>query len=137
MTLVKWTPFNPFDEMEKWLDSQNQIQTAFIPSLDIYQDNDNIIVETPLPAIKIEDINISIVDNVLTIEGSQEKKTEVDERSYYRKEVRQGSFHRSVALPTAVLGDQAKAVYENGLLKIIIPKEEKIKPKVIKIEIKR
>ena len=76
-------------------------------------------------------------NNVLTIEGKSEQKTEVDEKNYYRKEVRCGSFHRSVALPTAVDASKAKAEYEEGMLKIRIPKDEKELPKSIKVDIKK
>ena len=139
MNLIKWSPFfEPFDEMDKFLSSVPSGQSpSFIPSLDIYQDKDNLMVETPLVGVKPEDVNVSIENNVLTIEGKTEKKSEVDEKSYYRKEIRSGSFHRSVALPLPVSGDKARAEYAEGVLKITIPKEEKAKPKSVKIEIKK
>jgi len=110
--------------------------SGFVPALDVYQTKDNVVVETQLPGLDPKDVNIAIENDVLTIEGKFEKKTEVDERDYYRKEIRSGGFHRSVALPTAVNGDKAKAVYEKGMLKIEIPKEERAKPKTVKVEIK-
>ena len=140
MSLIRWTPtgFDPFNEMDKFFGlvpvGQNN---AFVPSLDIYQDKDNVIVETPLAGIKPENVSIKIENDVLTIEGQMEKKSEVDEKNYYRKEVRHGSFHRSVALPVGVNGHEAKAEYEDGLLKITMPKMAEVKPKNVKIEIKK
>ena len=130
--------WDPFEDMDKvWgLPALKQV-SGFVPSLDIYQDKDSVIVETPLAGIKPEEVQISIENDVLTLEGKTEKQSEVDDQNYYRKEVRYGSFHRSVALPTAVCGDKAKAVYEDGVLKIIIPKEERVKPKTVKVEIRK
>jgi len=61
----------------------------------------------------------------------------VEEKNYYRKEVRSGSFHRVIALPISVQANKAKADFQNGLLKIILPKETKTKSKNIKIDIKK
>lgn len=140
MALIRWTPmWEPFEDLERvWEGLPTLRQVAgFVPSLDIYQDKDNVVVETPLAGVKPEEVKISIANDVLTIEGKTEKKSEVEEKNYYRKEVRYGSFHRSVALPTAVNGEKAKAVYEDGVLKITVPKEERVKAKSVKVEVKK
>ena len=80
------------------------------------------IVETGLVGIDPDKVNISIEHDVLTIKGESEKKSEVDDKNYYRKEIRRGSFYRSVPLPAHVIGDKASAVAEDGVLKISIPK---------------
>ena len=80
---------------------------------------------------------MAVDNNVLTIDGKSEQQSEIDEKNYYRKEVRCGSFHRSVALPSNVDAKKAKAEYKEGILKINIPKEKKSSPKSIKVEIKR
>jgi len=108
----------------------------FVPAMDVYQTKDEVVVETALAGIDPDKVNISIANDVLTIEGTAEHKSEVDEKNYYRKEIRSGSFHRSVALPAAVDGDRAKATYEKGVLKITIPKAERAKPKTVKVEVK-
>ena len=126
-----------FDDMDQAFDSMVvPAQRGFVPALDVYQTADDVVVETTLPGMNPNDVRVSIENDVLTIEGSSEKKTEVDEKDYYRKEIRSGSFHRAVALPSSVKGDDAKASYENGVLKIIIPKREEVKPKKVSIEIK-
>jgi len=140
MALIKWTPMlDSFDEMDNFFRGFPMFKQAtnFVPSLDIYQDKDNVIVEAPLAGVKPENVKISIENDVLTLEGKTEKQSEVDEKNYYRKEVSHGSFHRSVALPTAVNGDKARAEYEDGILKITIPKEEKTKAKIVNVEIKK
>ena len=83
------------------------------------------------------ELDISIENNILYIKGESEKKSEVEDKNYYRKEIRQGSFFRSVPLPTRVVGDKASASVEDGVLKIVIPKAPKAKPKSIKIKTKK
>ncbi len=139
MAIVRWSPLLPnTDEFDKWFEDWPNLShlSNFVPALDVYQTKDNVVVETPLTGIDPDNVNISIANDVLTLEGKSEKKSEVDEKNYYRKEVRYGSFHRSVALPVSVDGDKAKATYEKGVLKITIPKEERVKPKTVKVEVK-
>lgn len=142
MSLIKWTPFFDgnfgFDEMDKnladMLPAVSGHKFGFTPAIDIYEDKDNIIVETQLAGINPDDVSISIENDILSIKGESEKKSEVDEKNYYRKEIRRGSFFRSISLPTKVDGDKAKAVTEGGVLKISIPKAPGAKIKKIKIE---
>ena len=139
MSIIKWTPFFPeFDDMEEAMKSMLPAvrgnQFGFTPAIDMYEDKDNIIVETQLGGIDPENVDVSIENNVLSIKGESEKKSEIDEKNYYRKEIKRGSFYRSIALPTKVDGDRAKAINEGGLLKITIPKAAEVKPKSIKIE---
>lgn len=140
MSLIRWSPLlgnSVFDDMDRAFDSMMvPAQRGFVPALDVYQTADDVVVETTLPGINPKDVSVSIENDVLTIEGSSEKKTEVDEKDYYRKEIRSGLFHRAVALPSSVKGDDAQATYENGVLKIVIPKREEVKPKKVSIDIK-
>lgn len=131
MSLIPWTPFiDTFDNIEKSLSN-------FIPAIDVYEDKESVVVEATLAGIKPEDVSIGVNDDVLTIEGRRQSTSEIDEKNYYRKEVRTGSFHRSVLLPVSVQSDRAEANFENGLLRIVLPKEEKAKSKNIKINIKK
>ena len=135
MSIIKWRPImNPwFADFDKMFEDFGSQAEGFVPAIDVYEDKDNVLVETPLPGIDPDKVNISVENDVLTIEGSSEKKSELDEKNYYRREVRSGSFHRSVALPASVKGEGASAEYKNGVLKITIPKEERAKPKQIRI----
>ncbi|MEA2088815.1 MAG: Hsp20/alpha crystallin family protein [Patescibacteria group bacterium] len=141
MRLIKWDPSmaDEWGDLERVFSNfpSSFAQTkGFTPAIDVYQDKDNVIVETPLPGIDPEKVDVSIENDVLTIKGESEYKKEIDEKDYYRKEVRCGSFYRSVALPAHVLGDKADADYENGILKIKIPKAPESKPKTIKVKAK-
>ena len=139
MSLIKWTPFlSEFDDMDKMMESMLPAvrgnQFGYTPAVDMYEDKDNIIVETQLGGIDPEKVDISIENNVLTIKGESEKKSEVEDKNYYRKEIRRGSFYRSIPLPTKVDGEKAQAVNEDGMLKITVPKAAEVKPKTIKIQ---
>lgn len=104
-----------------------RMSSAIIPPVDMYETDTGVVVETPLAGVDPNKIEIAIENNILSIKGSSERKTEVDEKNFYRKEVRHGSIFRQVTLPTAVEGDKAKASFENGVLKIEIPKSGKSK----------
>ncbi|MBU4332405.1 Hsp20/alpha crystallin family protein [Patescibacteria group bacterium] len=132
MHLTHWSPF-----LEPFMDDFDLAPRSFVPAMDVYQDKDNVVVETPITGVDPEKLDISVENDVLSVTGESEHKSEVDEKNYYRKEVRYGSFHRSVALPASVDGLKAKAEYENGVLKVIIPKAERAKPKKIQVEIKK
>jgi HSP20 family protein len=142
MSLIKWTPFladNPFEEMDKMFGDVVPFkgsQSGFTPAVDLYEKDNEVIVETQLAGIDPEAVSVSIDNDVLTIRGESEKKSEVEDKNYYRQEIRRGSFFRSIPLPDHVLGDKAVAVNENGVLKISIPKAQIEKPKSIKIQIK-
>jgi len=124
----------PFDEFDQFLDWPTK--SSFVPAVDIYQDETNIYVESPLAGIDPENIKITIENEILTIEGDVQKTSEVDEKNYYRKEVRSGSFHRSVVLPTQVDKEKIEAEFEKGILKIVLPKEEELKSNLIEIKVK-
>ena len=110
------------------------VQMGFTPALDIYEDKDSVIVETQLAGVDPDKVEIAIENDVLSIKGESEKKSEIEEKNYYRQEIRRGSFYRSVQLPAHVVGDKANAEARDGVLKISIPKAPEAKPKTIKIK---
>lgn len=139
MPLIPWRPWlwRPWEELEKWFEEEwPEIKSAeFIPPVDIYEKGNNLIVETPITGIEPEKVDISVEDNTLILKGKSEKKSEVEDKNYYRKEVRYGSFYRAVTLPTKVVGEKATATYEDGLLRITIPKAVPTKAKKLKVKV--
>jgi HSP20 family protein len=131
--LMRWSPFL---DLERFFDEGFSADVNFLPALDVRQDKDNVIVEASLPGIDPEKVDISVENDVLTISGHTEEKKEVKREDYYRKEIREGRFSRSVILPMGVKADQAEASYEKGILKIVLPKAEEAKPKKIAIKAK-
>lgn len=128
--------FQDFNDMFEDFAGNSLVPNNFSPAVDVYEKDNQVIVETPLPGIDADNLKITIENDVLSIAGSSEKTSEVDEKNYYRKEVRYGSFHRAVALPCAVDGDQADAQYKNGLLTVSIPKAAAATKKTIKVSTK-
>jgi len=140
--LIKWTPFlEPFEDMDKmfsdFMPTLRGGQSGFVPAVDMYEDKDNVVVEAQLAGIDPEKVDISIENDVLCLKGESEKKSEVEEKNYYRKEISCGSFYRSVPLPTHVIGEKASAEAIDGVLKISIPKAPETKSKTIKIKTKK
>lgn len=141
MPIVRWRPFGDwpedFDRLfeEVPMPMVPEKVKGFVPAIDVYKDKNNIVAETPLAGVDPKDVKISIENDILTIEGKTEKKSEVEEKNYFRKEVRSGSFFRRVALPTHVFGDKATATFEDGVLKVVVPTAGEVEPKKIAIKV--
>jgi len=136
MAIIKFEPF--FRELSRFLDEEfiPMIPSIRIsePAVDMYEKDNKIIVEVEVPGVDPKDINVEIEDKTLRISGKTEKKEEVKEKDYYRKEIRKGSFERVISLPAEVKEDEVEATMEDGILKIVLPKEKVSAPKKIKIK---
>lgn len=145
MNLVAYDPFRELrslqDEVNRVFSSSfnrggdNELMRgAWSPSVDIYENKDQIVLEAELPGMRPEDVNISVENNVLTIHGERkfEKKDEQD--NFHRVERSYGSFTRSFTLPPTVAADSADALFENGVLKLTLAKREEAKPRRIEIK---
>ncbi len=107
---------------------------ALRPAMDVEEDENHITVKTELAGVPKDDVNITIEDGVLTITGEKRSDRETKDKNYHLVERSFGAFHRSLTLPSGVDADKAAATFEDGVLKIEIPKSEAAKPK--KLEIK-
>lgn len=106
------------------------------PKVDIIDHDKEIEVQAALPGVKKEDLDISIHNQLLTIKASQksEKEEKKDEGRYFRREIMRGAFQRTVSLPDSVDSDNVSANFNDGILKVTIPKSEKSKCKNIEIK---
>ena len=128
----------PFGDMDKFLeDFRKGTMASFAPAMDIYEKDGNLIVKTQLAGIDPKNVDVSVENDVLTIQGKAEKKSEVDEKNYYRKEIHSGSFYRTVALPAHVDGDKAKAEFEDGVLMVTVPKMKIEVAKKLEVKVKK
>ncbi len=107
---------------------------GWTPALDVEEGENEFIVSCELPGINKDDVNISVVDNTLTISGEVGEEQDVQEKNYHLKERIRGKFSRQVALPSAVDHQNADASYKDGILTIKLPKAEEAKPKQIEIK---
>lgn len=106
-------------------------------AVDVFEEKDQVTVKMSLPAIKPNELNISVDGDLLSISGERQEEHEVDDKEYYSKEIRRGSFSRVVELPTAVDAANAEASYLDGLLYIALPKLPIQERKGVKISVKR
>jgi len=105
------------------------------PSVDIFEEGDDIVVKTELPGMTKDDIEVNLTENTITISGEKKREEKVERDNYYHLERSYGSFRRSFDLPAEVQTDKAKASFKNGVLEVRIPKTEEAKKKVQKIKI--
>ncbi len=102
-------------------------------ALDVYETPEKYIVKAALPGIKPDDVDITITGELLTIRGEFKLDEEATEKGYHRRELRYGKFERSLALPSSLETDKAKAVFEHGMLIVTVPKTAPVLPHHIKI----
>ncbi|MFA7244658.1 MAG: Hsp20/alpha crystallin family protein [Candidatus Magasanikbacteria bacterium] len=133
-----WDPFDDMDNMVRnfpALTNNNDFnRKGFVPAVDVYETKDAVVVETLLPGVNPEQVEVSVEKGVLTIQGESQREHEIDEKNYYRKEVRGGSFFRQVSLPVSVKENEVSAEFEDGILKITCPKAEE--KKMNKVDVK-
>jgi HSP20 family protein len=148
--VTRWSPFN---EALSLRDAMNQLfETSFVrPSyfaagtsgwqgfpMNIYEREDNLIVEALLPGISPEDVQVSVDQGMLTIGATrhswQPEEGKEQKQSWYLHEIVPGQFKRSLSLPFPVDADQAQATYVNGVLTLTLPKSEAARPKRIQVQ---
>src|SRR5437868_5423935 len=111
---------------------QAQLFSGWAPALDLYQNDDNVVVVVELPGMRKEDIEISLHDGMLTIAGERKEQTTEGDKAE-RSERYVGRFRRSITLPTRVDASKVNATYKDGILTVILPKAEEAKPKHIQV----
>lgn len=147
MAIDKWDPFDTFlglqEDLNKMFrrnwpapgegDSMEKVYN-WAPAVDIYESDNSLVVEAELSGLDPDDIDVSIDNNILTVKGERKKISEVKEENYYRIERAYGTFQRSIRLPSEVDAEKIEANYENGVLKVSVPKIEPKKAKKIPIQ---
>lgn len=113
----------------------SQILCGWTPSLDVYEDKDNLYVRAELPGMKREDINLTLHDGSLSISGERKSEAKLKDAEVYRSERFFGRFQRTVTLTTPVEAEKVKAQYKDGILTVTLPKAEEAKPKQIDVNI--
>ena len=145
MSITRWEPLSELMSLRDAMD--RLFEESFVrpgrllgwPSagmvpVDMYQEDNNVVVKAPLPGVKPEDIDISVVGETLTIKGETRQEKEVKAENMIRQERRFGAFSRTVSLPSPVDTSKANATFENGVLTLTLPIAEEAKPKAIKVK---
>ena len=107
------------------------------PMVNVHETNDALVVEAAMPGIKPEEIDITVLGDVLTIKAETKRERETKNGNTHRQEWSVSSFQRSIALPVQVNADAAKSEFENGVLTLTLPKAESAKPRRLEIKAKK
>ncbi len=103
-------------------------------AMDIRETDEAYIVEADVPGIKKEDVKIEVNEDVLTIRGERKVEQEEKKKDYHRMERQYGSFRRSVSIPSGIQHDAVKAKFDDGVLRVTLPKREDTKPRRIEVK---
>ncbi len=154
MAIVKWRPrreWDPFAELAELRDEMNRLFSTSLahwspwkggwfgeswPVIDLYHDENNVVVTAEVPGLKQDEVDVSISGNTVTLKGEKKQEAETKEKNYHKVERAYGSFHRSFELPCEIDASKTKAELKNGVLTVTLPKCEAEKPKQIKVDVK-
>lgn len=145
MAITRWDPFREVATLQNRLNSlfqeynraegESVSTAAFIPPVDIYEDEHKIVLKLEVPGMKQEDLDIQLENNTLTVRGERKFEQEEKQENFHRIERRYGSFFRSFTVPNTVNTEDVKADYDAGVLSIQLAKKAEAKPKQIKVQV--
>jgi len=139
-----WTEnANPFDELHSLQREMNRLFNGYderttlsrFPALNIWGDQEKMVVTAELPGMEPENIDIHVVENQLTLKGERPSDEPAEDAVCHRCERDAGTFTRTIRLPFAIESDKVTATYTNGILTLTLPRLEASKPKQIEINV--
>jgi HSP20 family protein len=141
MAITRYQPWGLLNQLQRELEraheggsGEGSIATAeWAPAVDIKEDNDKFVLHADIPGVKPEEIDVSMEDGVLTIKGEKKTEAKTEQEGYKRVERTYGSFYRRFSLPDTANADEISAKSANGVLEIVIPKREAVKPRKINV----
>jgi HSP20 family protein len=149
MSLIRWDPFRDVPSLREAMNrlfEENlsrsprawrwSTETGLPVLADMVESDDSIVISADLPGLKPEDVDISITDSTLTIRGEYKTEEEDERGDVYFRERRYGKFRRSFTLPTGVDVNATEAEFEDGVLRVALPKTEETKPKQIEVKVR-
>jgi HSP20 family protein len=147
MAIVKYNPFRELramqEQMNRLLDlawnrepGEELREGVWQPPVDIYEDEDAVVIKAELPGMDQKDIEVKIENHTLTLRGERKHEQEIKKENFHRVERFYGMFQRSFSLPQGVDQEKVKAVCDKGVLTVTLPKKEETKPKQINVEVK-
>jgi HSP20 family protein len=148
-SITRWDPFRELDELQNRIstligrapvrkegEKQEALRVAeWAPLVDIIEDDKEYTIKAELPAVKKDEIKISVQNDVLSISGERKYEKEEKNKKYHRVERAYGSFLRSFTVPEDADADRVSAEFQDGLLQVHLPKSEKVKPKTIEVKV--
>jgi len=145
--IVRFDPFEDLTRLQRemnrlfddsvrtngWGATEHVSSRAWAPPVDIYEDQNEIVVNVELPGIKQDDIDIQVTGDTLTLRGERKFEDTQKKDNYVRVERSYGSFQRSFTIGVPVQSDRVTANYRDGILSIRLPKSEEVKPKKVQV----
>jgi HSP20 family protein len=142
--LIRYGDYDPFAEMSRMVDQMRNLMDRSLPSfwggetnslaLDVSEDDKNIIVQTPIPGVNEDDIDVNIQGDMLTISAETKDERQQEDRGWHMREMRYGKFSRTVRLPAEVDRSKVEAGLHNGVLTITLPKVQPSPVQRIKVK---
>jgi HSP20 family protein len=147
--LTRWDPFKEMEELQSRFTKLFGLRpartenggrelmtiTEWAPSVDIIENEKEYLVKADLPEIRKEEVKVTVENGVLTITGERKFEKEEKDKKYHRIERSYGNFLRSFTLPDGADGSKASAEFQDGVLKVHLPKSEKAKPKAVEVKV--
>jgi HSP20 family protein len=137
MSIIKWEPFGEIDRFFNDFPSQSIAHFGRDMAVDLYEEGDTLVALMNVSGIDPEKIDISVQNGYLSISGTREEQSEHKDKQFYSKEISRGSFERTLRLPQVVDEDDVEAEYDDGVLKIVMPKAEGKNKEKRKITVKK
>jgi len=128
--------FRNFEDAITRMLSEPRGARPWSPSVDIFETENEMVLKADLPDVKLEDIEVRVENETLTLKGERKFQKDESVRGYHRIERSYGSFTRSFSVPATVDADKVGAEFKNGVLTVTLPKKEAAKPRQVKIEVK-
>jgi HSP20 family protein len=143
--IIRWEPFRNISSLQEQVNrlfegsfpsrGDESTLTAWSPSVDVYETENELVLKADLPEMNEKDLDIRLENNMLTIRGERKFEQKVKEENFLRMERAYGSFSRSFSLPNTVNTEAVKAEYKDGVLSLTLPKRAESKPKQVKITV--
>ena len=138
-TMTRWQPFGEFADLHERLDrlfermSNGGSQPA-LPAVDVIRGDEEIVIRTDMPGIKVDEVKIEVEDDVLTVSGEHKEEKEEKKEDYLRRERSYGSFSRSLTLPPGVDAEAIEATSHDGVLEVKVPLPKESRKKAVEIK---
>ncbi len=141
MTTVR---FDPFRDITSFRNDLNRLfagalgspttgTQTWAPAVDVFETADAVVLKAELPGLTVDEVNVEVDDNVLTISGERVLRDSVEKGHYYRLERSYGTFSRSLSLPQGIKADEVAARFADGVLEVRVPKADEVKPRKVAI----
>lgn len=144
--MVRWSPFRELadlqNEMNRAFDSYSrrsgtpatETSAMWAPAVDVYEDEGSFIIHTELPGVSKDDVELHLESRTLTIRGERKLTKGYAAENYHQRERLYGRFARSFTLPSTIEQDKITANFKDGVLEVVLPKAEEVKPKLIPVQ---